>query len=188
MAGAVQRHRGHELNETSGDGIAPTAELLLGGLDRCCGCGGGASGPSCGSLSASCASCSTACRTQHCSISPSAHQPIAEQNDPSLPMGLTASLRTIDRQRTAIVLREEERTVGLDYFPEGDAPVQDAFATAFLRRLRERAREWVTDINASDTLAETLDDPVAISISVPGVSGPTTTLWVLCRHEPGRVP
>ena len=76
----------------------------------------------------------------------------------------------------------------LDYFDEGDAPVQDAFATAFLQRLRERAREWVTDIDASDTSAETMDDPVAISINVPGVSGPITTLWVLCRHQPGRAP
>jgi hypothetical protein len=103
-------------------------------------------------------------------------------------MGFIASLGTIVRQTTAIVLCEEGRTVGLDYFHEGDAPVQGAFATAFLQRLRERAREWVTDIDASDTSADPMGGPIAISISVPGVSGPITTLWVLCRHQPGRAP
>jgi len=76
----------------------------------------------------------------------------------------------------------------VDYFDEGEFFLEDAFATAYLQRLRAAARTWTTDIQPSQTSVETMGDPVAVSIRVPGLSGPITTLWVLCHHRDDRAP
>jgi len=69
-----------------------------------------------------------------------------------------------------------------------DYPLNDPFALAFLTQLRHRAEAWVTDIEPSDTGAETMNNPVAAWVFVPGLSGSMTALWVLCRHHPNRPP
>lgn len=87
-----------------------------------------------------------------------------------------------------VVSERGGQTVTDDYFDEGEFLLEDAFASAYLRRLRAAARTWVTDVQPSQTSVETMNDPIAVSIRVPGVSGPVTTLWVLCRPRSDRAP
>ena len=58
----------------------------------------------------------------------------------------------------------------------------------FLARLRDRAEAWDVDVRPSDTGVETMSNPVAVRIDVPGLSGPVTALWVLCHHAPEQHP
>ncbi|MES2094555.1 MAG: hypothetical protein V4531_12195 [Actinomycetota bacterium] len=74
------------------------------------------------------------------------------------------------------------------FFDEGDDPLRDPFATAFLARLRNRAEAWTMDVRPIDTGVETMPDPVAARVFVPGLSGTVTALWVLCQHPPERPP
>lgn len=74
------------------------------------------------------------------------------------------------------------------YFDEGDDSFRDPFASAFLARLRIRAAAWTTDVRPTDTGVETMANPVAARVYVPGLSGTSTALWVLCHHAPERPP
>lgn len=72
------------------------------------------------------------------------------------------------------------------WFAEGEYPLHDAFCQGFLVPLRESAETWNTDVTPDDTTVETMIDPLAVSIEVPGTTGSHTTLWVLCRHDGHR--
>lgn len=78
--------------------------------------------------------------------------------------------------------------MGGTFFDEGENPLRDPFAAAFLARLRNRAEAWNLDVHPTDTGVETMSNPVAVRINVPGLSGPVTALWVLCHHAPERSP
>lgn len=74
------------------------------------------------------------------------------------------------------------------FFPEGSYPLHDPFAQRFLTQLRRRAAAWATDVTPAETLTETMVNPVVVSVSVPGVTGTRTTLWVVCQHPADRLP
>lgn len=73
-----------------------------------------------------------------------------------------------------------------DWFPEGRYRLHDPFCQEFLVRLRELAKTWDTDVTPGHTTVETMVQPLAVSIEVPGTTGWRTTLWMLCSHEDGR--
>lgn len=75
-----------------------------------------------------------------------------------------------------------------EFFAEGAYPLRDAFAQRFLTRLRTRAAAWTTDVGPRDTLTETMTNPLAVSVSVPGYTGDRSTLWVLCSHPADEPP
>lgn len=53
----------------------------------------------------------------------------------------------------------------------------------FLDALRSHASSWKSDIQPDNTWTETLDHPLAVGIRVPGLTGPTTTLWLIAHVD-----